>query len=329
MVTFNGVMRSYGAAVRRAERDQQRRAREATKRFNEQRKQQDIADNRQAVMDWNNYVSMIQSFHKNCTEGVNWAKIKNDPKPDKPGLSNRHELAADHALRNYTPSFFDKLFGSTTRKILVLEQRLEEARSKDQKEYDLARKQFKQQLNDWSKLQLIVQGLERNDPEAYKDALEHFDPFGDLGELGGDISITFAQDHVDVDLDIHGASIIPSYELRQTSTGKLSKKDMPKTRFNELYQDHVCSCVLRVARETFAYLPLKKVRVNAISDILNSATGHIESKPVLSVIIVPSTLKSLNLNTIDPSNSMSNFVHNMNFNKSTGFKEVSRVHLSS
>lgn len=39
MATLKGVVRSYGAAVRRAERDEQRRSREAAKRFNEQQKQ--------------------------------------------------------------------------------------------------------------------------------------------------------------------------------------------------------------------------------------------------------------------------------------------------
>ncbi len=327
MVTFNGVMRSYGAAVRRAERDNQRRAREATKRFKEQQKRQIIEDSKQAVIDWNNYVSMIQSFHKNCTEGVNWIKMSHTPKPNKPTLLNTNEISADYSLKTYVPSFFDKFFGLTTKKVEKLKHKLEDSKKTDQKINKLAYEEFKQELSDWSKLQLIVQGLDKNDPEAYKDALDFFEPFDDIGELGGNISISFQHNYIDIDLEINGAEIIPSFELKQTSTGKLSKKDMPKIRFNELYQDHVCSCVLRIARETFAYLPIKKVRINAVLDILNSNTGYLENKPVLSVIIVPSTLKSLNLNTIDPSDSMNNFVHNMNFNKSTGFKEVRRVEL--
>lgn len=42
MTTLKGTIRSYGAAVRRIEREQQRQAREAAKRFKEQQKQQEI-----------------------------------------------------------------------------------------------------------------------------------------------------------------------------------------------------------------------------------------------------------------------------------------------
>ncbi|MGL5262120.1 MAG: hypothetical protein ACRC9P_07035, partial [Bacteroides sp.] len=62
---------------------------------------------------------------------------------------------------------------------------------------------------------------------------------------------------------------------------------LPKTQFNELYQDHVYSAILRVARETFSYFPIKFVRVNAMSMLLNSSTGHLEEQAIVSVIIHP------------------------------------------
>ena len=38
---------------------------------------------------------------------------------------------------------------------------------------------------------------------------------------------------------------------------------MPKARFHEIYQDYVCSCMLRVAREVFAILPVETLLVTA------------------------------------------------------------------
>ena len=67
--------------------------------------------------------------------------------------------------------------------------------------------------------------------------------------------------------------------------------------------------------------------MNAISNILNSTTGHLEDQPILSVIFIPETIKKLNLGTIDPSDSMQNFVHNMKFNKTKGFNPVPKVEL--
>ena len=48
-------------------------------------------------------------------------------------------------------------------------------------------------------------------------------------------------------------------------------------------------------------------------------------KIILSVKIMPETIQRLNLDMIDPSDSMRNFVHNMNFKKTSGFNEVDRV----
>ncbi len=56
MATVKGFIRSYGAAVRREEREQQRRAREAAKRYKEQLKQEEIANATDAVASYNDYI---------------------------------------------------------------------------------------------------------------------------------------------------------------------------------------------------------------------------------------------------------------------------------
>jgi hypothetical protein len=60
---------------------------------------------------------------------------------------------------------------------------------------------------------------------------------------------------------------------------------MPAGKYNELLQDYVCSCVLRVGRELLSMLPDDLVIVTAVDDVLNSATGHIEELPILSVAV--------------------------------------------
>lgn len=185
--------------------------------------------------------------------------------------------------------------------------------------------QYDEELKNWNELIDIANGVSNKCTQSYKDALIYFDPFSDIAELGAQLAISFDKDNIDIDLQINSVEVIPSYELKLTSTGKLSKKEMSKSNFNELYQDHVCSSVLRVAREVFAYLPIQHARINAITKLLNSKTGHMEDMPILSIIIPPTTINSLNLESIDPSDSMRNFVHNMNFKKTTGFGVVDKV----
>ena len=252
MTTFKGAMRSYGAAVRRIERDQQRQTRESARRFREQQKLKEILNAKQAVTDWEKYVETIQSIHKNCTEPIDWFQIRNEEKPRRPNEDFKNEELAKSKLDMFRPSFFDKLFGSIQKKINKLRDSLEHAIIKDKKENDLKHSEYLNELQNWEELIEISVGITDKDVNAYKKALQYFDPFSDIGELGTKINFDFKKNHIDIDLHVNSLDVIPDYILSQTSTGKLSKKSMPKTRFNELYQDYVCSSLLRVAIEVFA-----------------------------------------------------------------------------
>ncbi len=288
---------------------------------------QAIENARQAVSDYTNYVEVLQSVHKNCTEKVDWKAIKSEPKPIEPEISNSFETIAQKKLEYYKPSLLDKFFGSSRKKIERLQEEISKAKERDKKSNDINFEKFKTELKDWEELQQICDGVSNRDVESYKQAIEYFSPFSDIGELGSSLSISFSKNFIDVNLRVNSIEIIPDYVLAQTSTGKLSKKNMPKTKFNELYQDHVCSAVIRIAREIFAYLPVEKLRINALSNLLNSKTGHLEETPILSVIIPPETIEMLNLESIDPSDSMQNFVNNMKFNKTNGFTGVGLAQL--
>ena len=137
MATIKGAIRSYGAAVRRMEREQQRQARESAKRFKEQQKLEEIANAQQAVSDWENYVDTIQSIHKNCTEPIDWKQIENTEKPTKPILETRNEIVAKNKLDNFKPSVLDKLFGSTQKKVNRLTALLGQAKDKDKKDFGI------------------------------------------------------------------------------------------------------------------------------------------------------------------------------------------------
>ena len=103
---------------------------------------------------------------------------------------------------------------------------------------------------------------------------------------------------------------------------------MPVGKYYELYQDAVCSAVLRVARDLSAMLPVNGVIVTAYDTMLNSATGHLEKQPILSVAIPRRTIGMLNMDMIDPSDSMRNFNHRMSFKKTKGFAPIERLKLS-
>lgn len=124
---------------------------------------------------------------------------------------------------------------------------------------------------------------------------------------------------------IHGSDVIPTEIKSLLKSGKLSAKAMPIGRFNELHQDYLCSCALRVGRELLAILPDDLVIVTALGNVLNSSTGHMEEQPILSVAFSRLTVDGLNLETIDSSDAMKNFVHNMSFKKDAGLSAVAAL----
>lgn len=232
---------------------------------------------------------------------------------------------AQKALDDYQPRFIDKLFKRVKKHTQYLENNIQKAKDRDLENYKDALEIYESEYKEWLSSQEIADGILIHDYSSYLTALEYFEPFSEINELGTHLKIKMFNDMLDIDLFINSDELIPNFVLSQTKTGKLSKKNMSKTMFNELYQDYICSAILRVAREVFAHLPIKIFRVNAIAQMINTNTGHLEDNAIVSAIISSSTLQTLNLQLIDPSDSMKNFVHTMNFKKTQGFSAIDKV----
>lgn len=159
--------------------------------------------------------------------------------------------------------------------------------------------------------------------------IQETSPFRDIDVLGSSIGFRFPNPAViQAELHVNSEKVIPSEIKSQLTTGELCVKPMPKARFNEIYQDYVCGCVLRVARELFAPLPVKMMVVTAFGEILNTQTGHLEEKAVLSVAVPRDFVSQIQWETVDPSDAMENFVHRMCFKKFKGLVAVEPIELS-
>lgn len=174
--------------------------------------------------------------------------------------------------------------------------------------------------------QRVGQGVLRGDLEAYRTVVEYWDVFDELEELGSTVELQhIAATEAEVDLYVNSDEVIPTEALSLLASGKLSTKVMPVSQRNALYQDYVCGSALRIARELFAVLPLQRVLVHAVAEMLDTSTGHVEPQPVLSVLFVRATFDRLNFASIDASDSMRQFLHRMKFNKSSGFSAIEPI----
>jgi hypothetical protein len=97
---------------------------------------------------------------------------------------------------------------------------------------------------------------------------------------------------------------------------------MAAGKYWALYQDHVASCAIRIAREAYAVLPIERVIVNVRVLRLDSRTGHMEQPTILAVHFMRETLTHLNFQALDPSDALTNFPRRMKFKKTAGFDPV-------
>jgi hypothetical protein len=193
--------------------------------------------------------------------------------------------------------------------------KVEEARRRDQEEYTA-----------WEeKVTLATDVLDHKD-EAYHYVLETHTPLDELQALGSELEFELlAPATLMVSFHVNENSVFPSVVKSISPTGRLSVRKMPVGKFNEAYQDYVCSAALRIAREAFAVLPIHTLYLHAHGKELDTSTGYERIEPILSVKYDRTTLEGLNVDRLDPSDSMQNFEHNMKLMKTKGFQVVEKV----
>lgn len=304
---------SFAAAMRRYEREARRRQRELERQRKQLAQMQELQRAAYEVQVYENYIDLLLSVHKECGDTLDWEAIQSSEPPIKPTKS--HEESAGAKLNAFKPGISDKLLGRAKSKREKLVQNVEKARLIDKEAIQV----YEQEMA----IREIASRILTGDLEAYVDAIKQIDPLSDIGELGSSIKFQLESSAlVEATLYVNSDEVIPSETKSLLKSGKLSTKKTPKTRFYELYQDYVCGCVLRVARELFALLPIEMVIVNAVGNLLNTQTGYMEEQPILSVAIPRRTLEGLNFEMLDPSDSMDNFIHRMTFRKTKGFSAV-------
>ena len=236
------------------------------------------------------------------------------------------ERAAIDAESSYKPGFFDRTLNRAGEKRAKLAEAVLAERAADEETYQRLLQEWRKKHEDWKDSRDFAERVLAGDIKALGEAIETLNPFSDIAALGSSLNFSIHDTGiVDAALQVHSEDVVPKEALSLLKSGRLATRQMPKSRFNELYQDHVCSCVLRVANELFAILPVDMVFVTAEDKLLNTQTGHLEETSIVSAAIPRETIRSLNLDLIDPSDSMSSFAHRMHFNKTSGFSGVERL----
>ncbi len=274
-----------------------------------------LTEAREAFEQYENYISVIRSVHKECDHAVNWQVLaQREDKPSSGGKGPRERRALQE-YADYRPSLADQIMRKEEQKRAELLAAVEEARRLDKEEQEdcLYGKEFAKR---------ILAG----DIDAYCEAIENADPFAELAELGSDFEFgTDDPSRMEIEFTVKTEDVVPTTALTLTKAGKLSEKELSKSAYYDIVQDYVCSCTIRLARELFAAIPVDTVVVHAVDTMLDTATGHDEEVTILSVAFDRNRFLDINFDRIDPSDLVESFPHNMKFAKTTGFKAIARL----
>jgi hypothetical protein len=297
-------IRAIEAAERRQTREAHKRLRELERQAKEQEKLSQLEQARLEVETFENRLEILLSVHKEQGEPWNWSAIAATLAPPCPQKHSHHELRAELRMSMDLKS----------KKKQNWEAELQQARTQDEQDFQKAMESYTSDKDEWETLQSLSRRILSLDYKAFADALSEFSPLSEISELGSAVNFTSHSVRLlECSLKVNGVNTIPNEVKTLTSTGKLSIKPMPKAKFHEVYQDYVCGCVLRVAREVFAFLPVDTLLITSLADLFDPSTGQTVERPVLSVEIPRTVVAKLNFDRLDPSDAMENFVHRGDF----------------
>jgi len=282
--------------TRFAERAELLRQKELQRQIKESAKSNELHAARLEVEAFDNKLAVLLSVHKQASEPIDWKHFAFALPPHAPAFSSR----------NHHRAFLSSAL--VDREALNQEQVLQQAWSADEAAFYEAVAKFERDYAEWARLKALAGRILTGDISAFGEAVTEFSSFGEIANLGASIEFKAHNSwQVECVLAVNGQNIIPAETKVLTVSGKLSVKPMSKTRFQEIYQDYVCGCCLRIGREILSLLPVHVVLTTIIVNSFDSSIGKWVNVPVLSVFLDRKTIEFLTFEALDPSDAMRNF----------------------
>ncbi len=156
----------------------------------------------------------------------------------------------------------------------------------------------------------LARGVLTGNGDAYVQAINNYSRLDEVVGSDGEIELIFhSPERFEIVLQLCGMEVIPEEEKGLRASGKISVRKMPEKRRNKLYQDYLCSCMLRIAMEAFAVLPIQELLVHTRIPLQPDTAAEAEMSPVYSVILPRDGFCGLNFEDLDPTDTIESFPH--------------------
>lgn len=334
------IVRHWEAEARRQQRSQARERRvllqEAKREARAQSRLAAIAEREEKksaakteVDRFQAYLECLVSLHISASDDVDWQTCARVPPPTAPARSNREAAQAEMRRAAFRPSFFGKLTGAAVRRVEELDAALQAARARDEEQHQREMAVYEVAYDGWRTITGLAPLVLARDLNGVRAAATYLSCFAELEEFEIAVKIEdIDPTGIVANCYLKSDELVPSEELKLAANGKVTVKEMNVAKRHALFQDFVCSAAIRAGRELLALTGSDRVVVNIGQTMLDTATGHPRLSTLLAASFGREQLAALNLEKIDPSDSMKNFAHRMNFKKSTGLVAVEPMSLS-
>ena len=317
-MSWTRTLRQIEAAERREQREAQRRQKELARRIKEQEKLSELDRAKLEVEAYENQLDVLLSVHREQGPTWDWKALAASLPPPYPKRLCAREFEAKQRAMVAHPRQKEVLLGA-----------IAAACQHDEQEYQEAVKLHEAQLAEHRQTTQLAHRIVSGDTKAYAEVLGQLSPFGEISQLGSSVHFTIHSPQlIECNVLVNGSQVIPPETKALTASGKLSIKPTPKVRFHEIYQDYVCGCILRVAREVFALLPVDSVLVNALVKVLNPGSGRADEQSVLSAVMHRAVMAQWDFDHLDPSDMVETCFHRGDFKasrKTEAFQPIQKL----
>jgi hypothetical protein len=269
------------------------------------------------------YMEALVALHSESGDTWDWRIVAQSAPPPEPRPDSSAQEVAQAQIAAYQPGLLDRMTGAAKAHRTQLELALANAVATETARFGAAHAQYAQDRQAWEINTRLAPGVLRLEYSACAEALRRAFSFEDIECFGTKVRLVSVESDVAMITAVIGNDeLVPREEVRLTTSGKLSHKAISDSKYWGTYQEHVCSCALRLALEVFAVLPVRRTIVNVARSMLDTSTGHMVTPTILALHVAREDLAKLNLDAIDPVASMKNFPHRMTFKKTSGFSAV-------
>lgn len=156
-------------------------------------------------------------------------------------------------------------------------------------------------IEQWEYFKARAEDVLNGELDTYFEIIEDINPVDDLLQYGSEFECgTDDPRMLTVEFQVNSDSV-----LREAVS-------LPANTYNDLLQDYVCGCSIRVARDITALLPIRHVIINAYN----------RGQAILSVDFDRGGLAAVDYESADASDVVEAFPHRMEFTLTAGFSPI-------